>query len=178
MPTAPLHYHHVLFSIDGSTTPLIPTSLLPSSLTILPPADPSSIVVLQEYPTTNPCPSPPLGPPSSLYTADSEEEVCISEDDAELNPPWQKKEKEERKERELREQGEEKEVAGEVVGKGKCVYFRRRDGCKRGDACRFVHALDGGEERKRKPGSRRARAQNTVSPSPPTGTVDARDSDT
>ncbi|KAI5851828.1 hypothetical protein BZA05DRAFT_44744 [Tricharina praecox] len=155
MPNSPLRYHHVLFSTDGSITPLIATSLLPNSLTILPPADPGSIVALQEY-AVLPCPPPPPPPPSpsSLCTAASREAVREDEDDLELNPPWLEKE-------EKRDEEKEEEEEREKGVKGECVYFQRREGCKRGDACRFGHRADSGEEREQRLEVWRGRAQGS-----------------
>lgn len=108
-----VHYRHLLFGKDGSITPLVAASDLPVSLvSVLPPTDMGSIVGLQEI----------LMPVERITKALPSRSITTSVTNAAETPA--------------------KRSAGrQPLRPRSCVYFLRRQGCKRGDKCRYIHDI-------------------------------------
>jgi hypothetical protein len=121
-----LHYNHVLYSCDGSIIPLIPAHALPAEIfCVLPPADLSSIVALRESAkNSSRRTSIVVVQPSPPAKPNNVTDTVT----APTEPSFRKKD--------------------DIIAREPCAYFHRRDGCKRGPQCRFLH--DGPEEARKR----------------------------
>jgi hypothetical protein len=111
-----LYYNHVFYSCDGSIIPLVPAHALPTDIfCVLPPTDLSSIVALRE---------------SSKNSSRRASIVMVQTPLAKSNNVTDT-------ERPMHPEPSSKQ--SDDSPSERCAYFHRRDGCKRGSQCRFLH---------------------------------------